>query len=175
LGFVLVDLYLVSWQRRPTQGVGWDVLGFAAWPLVFYALNAAQAGGTTMIASYLALPWVLLVAYVSAFRGVITRRVLRWPPIYIVGGMCYSIYLYHGYVLEAVVALQKRYAMTGHYWVDTFAGLGAIACAVLLSCGTLFALFEKPFMNPRWHLELWDRIAGRARAAPRAAAEQASE
>ncbi|HEY2510192.1 MAG TPA: acyltransferase [Polyangiaceae bacterium] len=178
VGFLLVDLYLVSWKRRPTQTASWDIVTLLVWPLIFACLGVSQENASTLLwrASLFAIPWLLLAGYVAAFRGPLTRRTLRWAPIYIVGGMCYSIYLYHGYVLEAVVALQRKYALTGSYWLNTFAGLTAIAVAVLVTCSLAFVFFEKPFMNPRWHVELWNRMTGRggAPSAP-SAVPQASE
>jgi peptidoglycan/LPS O-acetylase OafA/YrhL len=159
VGFLLADIYLVSWEKKPASRLAWDAVSAIVWPLLFVCLNR-----TDVLAS-LAPPWLLLVAYVAAFRGLLVRRFLSWKPVYLIGGMCYSIYLYHGYVVESVVALQRRFAWTGHYYVDTFVGLSAIGIAVVISCGFMFALFEKPFMNPHWHVDLWNRISRRVPAA----------
>ena len=173
VGFVLADVYLVSWERKPTQAAYWDVVTLLVCPLVFLCLPASRSATSSLAwhASNLALPWLLLAGYIAAFRGPVTRRLLTWPPIYVIGGMCYSIYLYHFYVLEAVVALQRKYALTGHYWVDTFLGLTAIGSAVVVSCGLAFVFFEKPFMNPRWHLDLWSRVRAGGTAASATQAE----
>jgi peptidoglycan/LPS O-acetylase OafA/YrhL len=165
VGFVLADLYLVPWHEQPVTGHAWDALGLLAWPLLFVVQSVPQASPATHAICRLALPWILLAAYATALRGPLIRSVLRWKPIYVVGGMCYTIYLYHGYVLEAVVALQRRYLMTGHYCIDTVAGLIGIAVAVIGVSSVLFVAFEKPFMNRRWPGELWSYLTEGTRPA----------
>lgn len=161
-GFILVDIYLVSWGGAPTVSPAFDALAVAAWPLTFLLLATPGFVANVGVACQLALPWALLAAYVSAFRGSAIRRALRWQPIYLIGGMCYSIYLYHGYVLDAALWICARYLTTGRYYIDASLGLCFCACAILTCCSCMFVLFEKPFMNPRWHRELRWRGQGRA-------------
>ena len=74
------------------------------------------------------------------------------------GGTCYTTYLYHGYPLGLVLALQRRYAMTGYFWLDTIAGVTAGLAFVLVMCVVAFVIFERPFMNPRWPAQLAERV-----------------
>lgn len=157
-GFVLADVYLVTWRKSPLTTHSWDMVGMIAWPVIFVLLNTPNFARDIAPASNLALPWVLLIAYVAMFRGKLLRAFVRWRPIYIVGGMCYSIYLYHGYVVVAVVSLLRRFAESGYYALDAIVGLAVIAAAVLTFSSLMFVLFEKPFMNPTWHVDLWNRL-----------------
>jgi peptidoglycan/LPS O-acetylase OafA/YrhL len=161
VGFLLAEIYLVSWRKAPAHALVWDIVAMVAWPALFACLAAP---GTAMVWR-MALPWVLLTAYAASFRSAFVSGFLRFKPIYIVGGMCYSIYLYHGYVLQVVLTAQRRYFMTGRYWVDTVGGLLSVAVAVLSVSSLAFVVFEKPFMRPRWHLGLWSHVTSRARTA----------
>jgi peptidoglycan/LPS O-acetylase OafA/YrhL len=160
MGFILADIYLVSWGSAPATCPAFDAVALAAWPLSFLLLAVPESLPNTGLPCRIALPWVVLAAYTSAFRGVATRRALRWRPIYLIGGMCYSIYLYHGYVLDVALWVHRRYLLTGRYYVDVLSGLSFCACAVLSFCSCMFVLFERPFMNPRWHEAIWMRLRG---------------
>jgi peptidoglycan/LPS O-acetylase OafA/YrhL len=160
-GFVLADLYLVTWKKSPLPSRSWDVVGMIAWPAIFVLLNTPDFAPAIAPTRHLALPWVLLIAYVAMFRGKLLRAFVRWRPIYVIGGMCYSIYLYHGYVVVATVSLLRRFAQTGYYVVDAIFGLTVIAAAVLTFSSLMFILFEKPFMNPTWHVNSWHRLVSR--------------
>jgi peptidoglycan/LPS O-acetylase OafA/YrhL len=48
------------------------------------------------------LPLLALLAYVAAFRGRLTSNVLTRTPIVMVGGMCYTLYLYHFFIISFV-------------------------------------------------------------------------
>jgi peptidoglycan/LPS O-acetylase OafA/YrhL len=45
----------------------------------------------------------VFLSYLGVFLGRVTSTVLSWRPVTIVGGMCYSIYLYHFLVIKAVM------------------------------------------------------------------------
>jgi peptidoglycan/LPS O-acetylase OafA/YrhL len=160
-GFVLTDIYLLSWGAVPETCRAFDALALAAWPLTFLLLGMPALVPNAAVASRVALPWSLLAAFTTAFRGTATRRALRWRPIYLIGGMCYSIYLYHGYVLDLAVWVHTHYLLTGVYYLDALVGLSLSGSAILGVCSCMFVLFEKPFMNPRWHEEFVRRLRGR--------------
>jgi hypothetical protein len=45
------------------------------------------------------LPWMILFCCLAAFRGVLTAKFLGHPWITTIGGMCYTIYMYHWLML----------------------------------------------------------------------------
>jgi peptidoglycan/LPS O-acetylase OafA/YrhL len=92
----------------------------------------------------------LFILFVSVFKG----RILNWfftrKPIYIIGGMCYSIYLIH----YAFFHLSTR--LTALLWIDNMSySINLILQMliniplILFASGAFFLLFEKPFMSVR--------------------------
>jgi peptidoglycan/LPS O-acetylase OafA/YrhL len=100
-GFILADIYLVHpGFLRGTKSLRWD----------FVALLCASAGvalvhfggGEEGIWGNLpfALPFLVLLFYIAGFKSILFNKFLNARPIFLIGGMCYSIYLYHGLMLD---------------------------------------------------------------------------
>lgn len=125
-GLLLADLYITS---LPSRSYRWDVISLF-WPLVF-AVDGKW---------FMALMPVLCIAlYMAAFCGKVSSKLLSWAPITVIGGMCYTIYLFH----FQVESLCTRY-FTG-FW------LFAIAVPATLVFSLAFYVFiERPCMNTDW-------------------------
>ncbi len=138
-GFLLADIYVADWNRVPARDSIWDLWGLAAWGLVL--LTQFHEVGR----HWLALP--ALVAYVSAFRGRILSYLFCQSCFVTIGGMCYTIYLYHFFVIAAVGRWTAPITV-GNGFPINFAIQAALICpAVLVVSTVLFILFEKPFMR----------------------------
>jgi peptidoglycan/LPS O-acetylase OafA/YrhL len=83
-GFMVCDLYLTrqNWQKSFV----WDAFALALGPLVWYLGRYS---------GHIILPFVIVVLYRAAFRGEIWSAIFSNPVITNIGGMCYSIYLFH--------------------------------------------------------------------------------
>jgi peptidoglycan/LPS O-acetylase OafA/YrhL len=164
IGFLLADVYLVEWKKAPPTDWRWDVVGLAAWlaipfmiptyvPWLDGAWGALHAGWRF---EYM-LPAVMLVAYIGAFRGRVLNLFFRYPWVTAIGGMCYTIYLYH----NSVIFFTYRYA--GGLDLGLGEGInalsrGAILIAAVVTVGSLlFVLFERPFMNRHWPRWVWQQ------------------
>lgn len=142
IGFLLADIYLTEWRSRPRTTVSWDIAGAMAWASWPFILRSS-------VSEWL-MPAVLLVAYMAAFRGRLLNRFFANPWIAVVGGMCYTIYLYHIALIWQVRQFLSTYVATEHYNVLPWSLLQLLmVCAlVIVACVPLFLIFEKPFM--RW-------------------------
>ncbi len=155
-GLLLSDLYLTALPRwRPS--VLWDIAGLVCWPAYFF-INANWEA--------LALPPLLIVVFVGAFRGIYFPRLFRVQWIALIGGMCYSIYLWH-FFLIAFVFKVSRYVVVGH---DYLANL-LLQCVLLLPPVLLFStlyylLVERPCMDPKWP----QKLMGKGKTAANASA-----
>lgn len=139
-GFLLADIYVADWNRNPSRTSWWDVWGLAGWGLVFLVQNLT---GSTY---WLALP--AIVAYIGAFRGKFLNRVFCNPWFVTIGGMCYTIYLYHFFIIAAV-GRGTLQIPAGHGFAGNFLLQAALICPVIVGISAvLFVLFEKPFMRP---------------------------
>jgi peptidoglycan/LPS O-acetylase OafA/YrhL len=106
------------------------------------------------------MPAVLLVAYVSAFRGRIVHAIFAQRWVVAMGGMCYTIYLYHIHFIWWV-----------KHWLElnvfgpvqigrplvAVPQLALTTLLVLALCAPFFVLFEKPFMRSSWPAALRER------------------
>jgi peptidoglycan/LPS O-acetylase OafA/YrhL len=106
------------------------------------------------------MPPLVFVVYASAWRSVAVRAALtnRW--ICIVGGMCYTIYLYHPNLAEAAHAA-LRPLISSDTRLGRLVTLPLVLAAVFAGSAVLFVLVEKPCMRP----DLISRIAARLRRA----------
>lgn len=144
LGILLADWYLVEGSRSLSKGYGWDLLGLVAW--------GALGVGLIKVATPrpLLLP-LILVAYMAAFRGRVFNALFCCPLLTTVGGMCYTIYLYHSPIIEEM----GRWSWTLYrpelpFWRNYLIQAALMVVPVLALSTLLFAFLERPFMRPRW-------------------------
>jgi len=145
IGFLLADVYLTEWRSAPEKSGGWDIAGALAWASWPFLLASPRA-------SEWLVPPVLLVAYLAAFRGRILNRFFANPWIAVVGGMCYTIYLYHIALIWWLRQFLTAYVFGPIQYDVLPASLLqwlAICVTVVLASIPLFLWFEKPFMRGR--------------------------
>jgi peptidoglycan/LPS O-acetylase OafA/YrhL len=96
----------------------------------------------------------------SAFRGRIFNRFFTWSPIYLIGGMCYSIYLLHYAFFHLWVKI-GQYLVTGWgYKTDLIIQMLAGIPVVVLVSAVFFVIVEKPCMDKDWPKRLIFRLRG---------------
>jgi peptidoglycan/LPS O-acetylase OafA/YrhL len=150
-GMLLADLYLWHWNRKPAQHWSWDLAGVAAVP-AFFLLGAG--------AWELLLPLAALVTCVAAFRSVALRWALTRDWITIVGGMCYSIYLFHNQAIAAGFTLTRQWGLALGPQLYLMLQVFALLPCVLLGSAIYFAYVERPCMVRDWPQKLWARVTG---------------
>ena len=143
VGLLLADVFLVEWKRAPARGVAWDLVGTAAW-----------AGMATVFlldfhVEY-ALPVLVFLAYMGAFRGVVWNRIVRNRWLVVIGGMCYTTYLYHYYAISLLGRWTVPLRVTDLYAVNYAVQGVLIVLPTLVACALLFAALERPFMQRDW-------------------------
>jgi len=142
--FLVVDLHLTRSERNPS--FLWDALAFCLWPLVWLM---GRDGG------HIVLPFVIVLLYLAAFRGRICSAIFSHPVITDIGGMCYSIYLFHVLVIYGVKHLSSGLHFGQSFWLYFTLQCCLIIPVVLLVCGTFFLLIERPCMDREWPMKLW--------------------
>ncbi|MFO7653546.1 MAG: acyltransferase [Candidatus Krumholzibacteriia bacterium] len=157
-GFLLVDVFLEDWQERPRRGVAFDLVGFLAVAGLF--TSGVLVPGLGQIPT----PWLALAVVIGAFRGRVLNRFYTHPWIYTIGGMCYTIYLYHAHIIGATG--HRRLWVGDGLWPNLLITFTVVPLIVVVVSATLFALFEKPFMRRHWHREWWRRLRRAAVANP---------
>jgi peptidoglycan/LPS O-acetylase OafA/YrhL len=149
-GFLLADLFATATDREH-RSFAWDAASLIGWPTVV----ASQWNETT----YHLLAPAAMVAYVGACRGRASHWVLSRPLIVVIGGMCYTIYLYHFYVIS-LVGREALPLTAGLSYPSAFAVMAVVVVPpVLLASVVLFRIFERPFMAWKpWKVEERSRI-----------------
>jgi peptidoglycan/LPS O-acetylase OafA/YrhL len=141
-GFLLADFYLLEWKQSPRRSLRWDIASLAVWPALIAALLTQSYRWT----------WapLMLLACTGAFRGKILSWLLSRPPITVVGGMCYSMYLIHFRLLDVTGRFASRFlrgaSFTERFGLDALIGIPAI----LLGSVGFYVLIERPCMDPAW-------------------------
>ncbi|MBI3865245.1 MAG: acyltransferase [Planctomycetia bacterium] len=139
-GFLLADLYVSDWRRASAGAWHWDVVGVLGWAGVLAVQFHPSA------AAWSALP--AMVAYAGTFRGKLLNRLFSNPWCVTIGGMCYTIYLYHFFII-AGMAHATFGIPAGAGFAGNFLLQAALICPpVIAISAVLFLLFEKPFMKP---------------------------
>ncbi len=144
-GFLVCDFY-VTHQGEWKRTFFWDALALCLWPLVGYL-------GIT--AGHIVLPFVIVALYLAAFRGRIWSTVFSNRVITNIGGMCYSIYLFHLLIIYAVKHVTMPLHIGQNFWFYFALQTSLILPVVLLLCGAFFVLIERPCMDKEWPQRLW--------------------
>ena len=97
----------------------------------------------------------ITLVMITAFKGNMFNWFYTRPIIYIIGGMCYSIYLMHYAFLHLSVKWTKALwiegiSYTGNLGIQVFFGVPL----VLLVSAVFFKYFERPFMDKEW----WNKL-----------------
>jgi len=147
-GFLLVEVYL-SWleDRAFTPSELWDFVAVACG----VALNAVY--WTNQSWRYVwTMPFIIVLLYVALFRGRFGGPLMRARPVYLIGGMCYTTYLYHIGLLGIVSAQSMKLWNASIPFAADLAVQGlALVPVVLAICAVIYYYTEKPFMVKRWH------------------------
>ena len=151
-GFLLVDVYLADWDGRPERSAGWDLVSLASWSGFVFLLYSGEGS------RFLVVP--IFFAYLAAFRGTLSNRFFCQPPVYIIGGMCYTIYLYHYSVISACLRPLLGFPFWHNFplWLELVVASLILIPVILLVSTVLFVFVEKPCMKKDWHVRMLERF-----------------
>jgi len=148
VGFLLTDFYLCDWRGKPVsqRRWAWDLVGVLVWCFMWSNVDGSAV-------AQVLLPLAMLVAYMAAFRGRWQNEIVRNPWVFTVGGMCYTIYLWH----QPILMTWGKFGLP-HTWL-TGAPLPLNVAVQFLAGGLLllilgvilFASTERPFMKKDWY------------------------
>jgi len=148
VGFFLADLWLTE-KKHWRPALHFD--GLAALSLIGLMLLWSAEYSKSLLFT----PLLGLLLY-SVFNGVWVRKLLTNPWVLATGGMCYTIYLIHLPLLEALVPWAAAWQISSTYgWQLLFQAVLLLPLIWAVSA-IAFLLMEKPFMQPRWY-QAWLR------------------
>ena len=153
VGMLLADLFVTEWRSDP-RPVRWLWPAGLVMPVVLGWLVYTNPGDNV---GAVLIPWVALAVAGLAFLSAPWRRLLTVPAVSIAGGMCYSIYLLHQRVIDAVHPLASRILPAMSFPAAMVATAILVLPVVAVVATTFFVLVERPCMVPRWPILLWRR------------------
>jgi len=156
VGFLLAGFYLLNKVETAIRSYKWD-------PVFPLAVAAVVLLRHQQLMTFL-LPWVILFCCLAALLGVITAKALGNSWITTIGGMCYTIYMYHWLMISLLVRLTGRW-QTHILWLDLLIQFIVMSVIIIVLCAVLFALFERPFMRRNWPSICWSRLKSAKKAA----------
>ena len=105
------------------------------------------------------------VATIGLMTGVFKGNILNWiftrPIVYVIGGMCYSIYLLHYAFLHLFTQLTVGISLGQGYLLDLTIQLLIALPVVLIISSIFYLLIEKPCMDKHWPGKLMSWLRNR--------------
>lgn len=146
MGIVVCWLYIKYHEWFKSRDVFYDVVGLLATLGLFYFYKPQHE-----ISNQLFFNLSITGVMISAFKGKLFNWFYTRPIIYIVGGMCYSIYLIHYAFLHLSVKFTKYLIIDSwSYPQNLVIQVIVNLVLVLLVSGAFFILVEKPTMDKNW-------------------------
>jgi peptidoglycan/LPS O-acetylase OafA/YrhL len=150
IGFFFADVHAVGRLANSP--------GERKWDLAFLLAGALVVCGENGTATF-TLPVAIIVCFLAAFRGILAVRFLRNPWIVTVGGMCYTIYLYHVVLISIAVKVSEKVRLSNPS-ADLLLQFVLLLAAIIPISALLFMILERPFMDRRWPAKLREAISG---------------
>lgn len=145
-GMLLTDLYLTIRPRARIHWA-WDLVSATGWPFVFLVSRE-------LVLFHAVLPFLIMLLYIAAFQGELGRRFFSNLWIATVGGMCYSIYLWHFFVIGVFFRVTRHFVVFHDFLVNYLIQIVALGIPIALVSALAFVLIEKPCMDPEWPRKL---------------------
>ncbi len=156
IGFFLVDLYLTDWKNGIAKHPIFNFIGVVAFAGLFltWSWDFEWYSRVAFVVS------LFLLGY-SAFRATWLNRLLTLPWITAIGGMCYTIYLIHLPIIEALIKFTSRLYWTNIFTLNVLLQAAILVPVVMGFSMIFFLLIEKPCMYKDWPTRLRNWIANR--------------
>lgn len=159
-GLLAADLYQ-SGTLRKQRGWTSDALGFFAAIALFALPGWWRLPG----------PAVTFLIITATLNSNLFRKTLSLPWISATGSMCYTIYLWHVFVMAAILKLTLRFVLPNHYVLSLITQVAIIVPAIFFFSVALFLALEKPCMQPEWPTQLRDFIRRTLKRSPASVSE----
>jgi peptidoglycan/LPS O-acetylase OafA/YrhL len=150
VGLLLADVYATNERGHPARFWTWDVIWFVGWAALPCLFEFPRA-------TLVCFAPLLLVLLLAGLRGPLANRLLRNRVVSTIGGMCYSIYLFH-YLIISFLGRGLLKLVLPSYALTLLAQFVIMGAGILFGSAVYFRLVERPCMRPNWPAELWARL-----------------
>lgn len=146
-GFLLAEFFLLA-PPASHRNRWWDLITLVGWPLLFWLLLDSPA------LMCIALPGIILMLYLAVFYGTSSNRAFASVWVASIGGMCYSIYLVHNYIIALLGFVTERIGQTFSFEARFAIQILLMTPIVLAVSIGFYRLIEQPCMEPGWPARL---------------------
>ena len=153
-GFMLSDVYLCDWETIK-KSRWFDLIAAIALIIVLTSWSWDFEFPLRVI-----FVLSLFFLFYAIFKSVKVNKFFTNGWITAIGGMCYTIYLIHLPMEEALVRLTKNIHVTDYFSVNLFIQLLIVLPVILATSSVMFLLFEKPFMDKDWPAKFSASVKG---------------
>lgn len=127
----------------------WDLYGLIFLFMLFYFYKPQNDFWKNVVFNAAILGFIL-----AAFKGRLFNWFFTSVPVYLIGGMCYTIYLLHFAFFHLMVKFTGELTTGAGYLPDLALQFLLIVPAVLMLSILFFVLVEKPCMDKHWPKKL---------------------
>ena len=154
MGILFAFLFVLDKQNwLKMKSYVFDLIGFASVFLIFYFYKPQYIWYNNVIFNI-----AVFVMMVATFKGKLFNYFYTRPWVYIIGGMCYSIYLLHYAFFHFLVPYTSKIQLGMGYKMDYLLQI-IIALPLMLLVTTIFYLLvERPCMDKDWPKKLAQRF-----------------
>jgi peptidoglycan/LPS O-acetylase OafA/YrhL len=145
IGIIFAWIYLINQLFFVNKRFYWDLIGFTAIFTQFYFYKPQHDYLNNIMFNL-----SILLMMFATFKGSLMNWFFTRPVIYIIGGMCYSIYLLHYAFFHLLVKYTGSMTSGIGYGVDFLIQILVGLPLVLMVSGVFYLLIEKPCMDKHW-------------------------
>lgn len=159
VGMLLADIYLNEWQRGSalSNHILWDVVATIGWLALAFSLFPSPP--TSIVT-----PLIIFSIYAGTLNGIVWRWITSQPIIFVIGGMCYTMYLYHNLVVQALIRRldldRHAHLLFGDDWMVPALAIMLLPFVIVVCC-VPFVIVERPFMRKKISFAFVDRFRTR--------------
>lgn len=152
-GIIIAWIYLTHKAFLYKRTLWWDIISLLSLFGMFYFYKPQH-----FVLNNLSFNLCVFIFFIGSFKGRASNWFFTRPLIYIIGGMCYSIYLLHYAFFHLIVKYTTHVAIGFNYESNLFLQFLLCIPITLLVTSVFFLLFEKPFMDKKWPQKLRNKI-----------------
>ena len=145
VGIVCAWIYLSFPSFIKKKGLYWDLLGLCFVFGQFFWYKPQDYWLNNVLFNLCILGMILAV-----FKGILLNWFFSQPLVYVIGGMCYSIYLLHYAFFHLLIKFTAHLQIGLGYGTDLFVQMLVCIPIVLMLSSLFFLLIEKPCMDKNW-------------------------
>jgi Predicted acyltransferases len=153
VGIVFAHLYLKKNGWLIKKNWVWDLVGFCSLMGIFYWYKP-QAGFINQVLFNISI----FVLFIAAFKSWGLNWFFTRSWVYLIGGMCYSIYLLHLPFFGLTSQLAQKYIFGNTFSLNFWIYLFPVLIGLMIISSVFYLLIEKPCMEKDWHLKVLKKL-----------------